>query len=134
MSFHADLVARLNAAVPIFAGWSWFERPRSGNFPAGVITLINPGPIYSHDGPDDLNFATVQFDIYGHDPIEIVAGAAALRSEMELADDGAGINIGGTHFHPAFLRNERTVPPHDLGDGSRIFGIQQDYNFHHQPV
>ena len=131
MSWRTDLIARLEADAGLADALSdrigWFEAQRGWQaFPQLVLQEISPGREYTHGGPDGLDEPRVQFDIYATDPADLETVEAALLAEMEQD----AVTVGGTWFGFARLLLRRTRPPEDLGDQTRVFGLQIDFAFH----
>ena len=136
MGMEADLLARLGAVTgldPLGGRIAWMERPRksSPEFPALVLTIVSPGRDWTHDGPDNLDRPRVQCDFYGASPAQLRDLFVAFRDEMETMPY---VDVGDTRFHPAMLDTQRDLPAEDLSDGVRIFRINADFQFYHEPV
>lgn len=136
MNMQADLLTRISAVDGLSAlgtRIAWFERPRKSKpeFPALVVTFISPGRDWTHAGPDELDRPRLQFDLYGPSPDALLSLFAALRTELERMPH---VDVGTTRFHPAALDSQRDMPPEDLADDTRIFGISADFHFYHEPV
>ena len=128
------LIARLTGAADIAAivadRVAWFERPRAGGLSAITLTPITVGEDWTHDGPDGLDGPTIQFDIWGRTSLEALALERAVRAEMETVP---GVTVGGWLFHPASLER-RQWSVEDLNADTRVYRIQHDYEFYHQPA
>lgn len=136
MGWREDLVARLEADATLSGllgtRIGWFEAGRSWTtYPQLVLQEISPGRDYLHSGNDGLDHPRVQFDIYAAAPgTALLTVEAALIAEMEQAE----VTQGGTRFHFGFLRLRRSREPEDMPEGSRVFGLQLDFEFHWETV
>jgi hypothetical protein len=133
---NVDLLTRLSATPAIVLRtvdrMGWHERGRRwSNADAIVMTPIAPGIEYRHDGPDALEFAWVQFDLWSNDAAALPVLVKLLRDEMERAPS---VTVGSTKFYPAFVEGDRTAVPEDLDGGTRMYRRIVDFRFYHEPA
>lgn len=134
MGMEEALIARLTGvgaiADLVVDRVSWFERPRAGGLSAITLTPVTVGEDWTHDGPDGLDGPRIQFDIWGRSSLEALALERAVRAEMETVTP---VTVGGCLFHPASLER-RQWSVEDLDGDTKVFRIQHDYEFYHQPA
>lgn len=130
----AELVGRFAASAQITAistnPAAWDERPRSEAMPKITLTEVAPGINYLLDGPDGLEFAWVQFDLWAEDQVILTALEKALRAEMEAPRT----DVGGVRFHTGFLESRRSNAPEDLPGGVKCFRRSIDYRFYWENI
>ncbi len=134
MSWRDDLIARLRGDAALASALdtriAWFENARSWKtYPQLVLQEITPGREYTHDGPDGLDQARVQFDVDALSGADIQTVEAALLAEME-----AEVTAGSTRFHFGFLEGRRMLPSDDLADQTRVLRMSMDFNFYHEAI
>ncbi len=125
------LVARLRAATAVAAiagpRTSWFERPRKGGFPCIVLTEVSPGREWTHEGPDGLDRPRVRFDCWAESDTTALALSRAVLTEMEQPR-----TVADWVFHEAAIEARRTDID-DLDGGTKVFRVQMELSFFHQP-
>ncbi|MBK9496719.1 MAG: DUF3168 domain-containing protein [Xanthomonadales bacterium] len=132
MAFEEDLAARIAATAGIASligtRVAWYERPRSGGFPAIVLTKIAPGREYKLSGAaDELDSPRVQFDFFAEDAADALSLARQTRTLLETS-----ATQGSTLFHQAMLVSEITYPPEDLEGGVKVNHIIMDFEIPNQ--
>lgn len=125
MPMEEDLLTRLDGLGGAAA--DWFDRPSV--FPAIIMTKIDAGREWTHDGPDGLDEPRVRFECWALMKAEAGALARALRGEMEQPRV-----VGGTQFHEGVLELEAWDKVDDLPGGATAFRIIHDYSFFHEGV
>lgn len=110
----ASPVGTLVPAVGALQAISWGERVTKAGFPAIVLTLINGGREYDHEGFDGLAQPRVQADLFHNSPADLVALADAYLTEMETVRTATvdGVTV---KFHHGFLVNDQGPLVEDVG-------------------
>lgn len=131
MAMEEALVARLAAAPGIAAivgdRIDWFDRPSA--LPALVLTKVDAGREWTHDGPDGLDEPRVRFECWAGTKAAVAALGRALLAEMELPADR-----DGTRFHEGSLEFERWDRPDDVDGGIAVFRVTMDFTFFHEEI
>ena len=130
----AALIARFcaDAACAALAvdRFAWDERPRRGGLPAVVLTMVAPGIEYTHDGPDGLDFAWVQADVWAETSEAVSALVVAIRAVFERPSE----TVLGIKFGMGFLEARHSVPPEDLDGGPKLFRQIIEFRFHWEAI
>jgi hypothetical protein len=132
MAFEEDLAARIvaNSGIAAMIGTraAWYERPRSGGFPAMVLSKVAPGREYILAGTaDELDSPRVQFDFFAETATDAIALARLVRTLLETS-----ATQGTTLFHPAMLIMELSHPPEDLEGGVKVYHLIMDFEIPNQ--
>lgn len=133
MSWRTDLLAHLRADSAVAAAaatrLAWIERARSWSaWPQVVLHEISVQREWTHDGPDGLDRARVQIDIWAQGIAQLEAAEVAILAVLE-----AGGTRGSTKFHEGFL-DDRDTGVEDLADGTRVHRLRMDFTFFFETV
>ena len=115
-ALRARLLAATTLAALVGERVDWIERPQGDGLPALTLQLIGAGVAYTHDGPDGLEGAQVQFDAWGATYKQARDVAKAALAAIEPA-----ATIGGVRFGASFLERMSDFPPEELDGGVKVF-------------
>jgi len=103
MSIETDVVARLEAAVPLVANRIYpLLLPQSPTFPAVVYLRVSGLRVQSHDGDSALQHPRFQFSCWAETYTEALAVAEQVRTALQGATTaGVGIYETAHDFYDA---------------------------------
>ena len=138
MDWMEALIARLAGTAALAAlaqdRISWFDRQRGDGVPALVLTAVFAGREWTHDGPDELDRPTVQFDCWAEVADQAVSLARELRLAMEAGGDATTAGGSSWRFHPAQLTGFGSEGEVNPDGGARLYRIRHDYEFHVEEI
>lgn len=108
---------------------SWHGFQRGDGYPAIALAMISPGEEWTHEGPDGLNQAVVQFDLRANDADTLESLAEAVIAEMH-----GPVAVSGWRFHEGMLEAERAVDLGEQDGGALLFHVQLDFMFYHEEI
>ena len=129
-----ELAQRLIAAEALVAigvgeDVNWVERPEGSTLPAITMLDVSGPKDYTHDGPTNLQYRRIRFNVWGKSYGQAKKVARLLSSELETTHEGDNVV-----FEEAFQISSTDIPAERLEGGTKTFRIAMDFMVPHRPV
>lgn len=107
----------------------WGAKPEGKPSPYITMQIAARNRDYTHDGPDDLQYPRIQFDVYGKSKAEVTKISRVLLTEMERPQE-----VDDIVFEESLLAYESDADAERSEAGTPKFRNTMDFMVPHRPV